>query len=143
MAARPGIEIRQPDRDYVASSAKATQQAALRFDPEMNSSPNSYIADRIEQHLAGPGYHVPLALKFGEWQKIVKALRGSNGPKSESLVSAWNESVQRGLKHEFFQDGLAADTYELQPWQAYAEGWRDAWLESADDLHNATQDGKP
>jgi len=76
--------------------------------------------------------------------EYVRALENrSNGPKSEPLVKAWNESVQRGLKHEFFQDGLAADTYELQPWQAYVEGWRDAWLESADDLHNATKDGKP
>ena len=46
---------------------------------------DSYIADRIEQHLEGPGYHVPLALKFGEWQEIVRALRGSNGPSSELL----------------------------------------------------------
>ena len=74
-------------------------------------------------------------------QVLARALLNRlDGPKSESLVSAWNESVQRGLKHEFFQDGLAADTYELQPWQAYAEGWRDAWLDSADDLRNATQD---
>ena len=66
---------------------------------------DSYIADRIEQHLEGPGYHAPLALKFGEWQEIVKALRGSNGPSSEQwwrdasrerpqrdrLVIAWSE----------------------------------------------------
>ena len=77
------------------------------------------------------------------WEVVHAELNRSNGPKSEPLVKAWNESVQRGLKHEFFQDGLAADTYELQPWQAYAEGWRDAWLESADDLSNATKDGKP
>lgn len=53
------------------------------------------------------------------------------------VVQAINEAIKRGLDHVFFQDGLAADLHEMSPAEAYREGWRDAWLEMADDLADA------
>ena len=52
----------------------------------------------------------------------------------DSAVMKMNEAIQRGLKHVFFHDGLQADTHGMEPAEAYREGWRDAWLEMADDL---------
>ena len=66
-----------------------------------------------------------------------------SGPNYDGMLKAWNESIQRGLKHQFFKDGLEADTHELSPAEAYREGWMDAWLESADDLSTATERSIP
>jgi len=70
-------------------------------------------------------------------------------PLSETAKNGWsnpvvmkiNEAIQRGLKHEFFHDGLSADLHEMGAPEAYIEGWRDAWLEMADDLKNAASLG--
>ena len=49
-----------------------------------------------------------------------------------------NEAIGRGLNHEFFKDGLDADLSGLDAAEAYREGWKDAWLEMADDLSSIT-----
>lgn len=92
------------------------------------------------------GIPVEYGYTAGAFKKLdeeVKALRSDIARHVEiackeaaARVEAENrlyQTINRGLNHEFFEGGLAADTYEMTTAEAYVEGWRDAWLSVTDD----------
>jgi hypothetical protein len=97
------------------------------------------IADKLEQlereldeeRQVNAQYHLDRV----EMESAMSATRASGW--NDPVVMKINESIQRGLKHEFFHDGLSADLHEMGVPESYIEGWRDAWLTMADDLKDA------